>query len=68
MTQLTLDTSGVYTGRARLRPWLKSMGKHAGRVLAFLAYYPPYTLDPELPALSEWKRYEPATKWLEEHP
>ena len=66
MTQITLEapriTSGAPSGR-----WLKSLSRHAGRMLAFLACYPPYSLEVDPPVDYGWKRYEPAWKWLDEH-
>jgi len=68
MTHLTLEARTMYIGRAHRPRWWKSLTAQAGQVLALLACYPPYTLDYEPPAYSEWNRYEPASDWLKEHP
>jgi len=69
MTQLTLDVPRRrYAGLAQAKRWWKALAGHAGNVLSMLAAYPPYSLDSSSPAESEWTRYEPASKWLEEHP
>lgn len=44
MTHITLDTPRITSG-AQSGRWLKSLRHHAGRMMAFLACYPPYSLE-----------------------
>ena len=65
MTQLALAAPGTYSGQHKVGRWRTVLAAHVSEVFAFLACYPPYTLDPGSPADSEWKLYEPASKWLD---
>ena len=69
MTQLTIDVgTRRYSSAAQVRRWWKAMSSHVVNVFATLAAHSPYSLDSSHSAESEWTRYEPASKWLEEHP
>lgn len=67
MTQLVLEAAGAYSGRRKVSRWWNTLAAHASGAFAFLACYPPYTLDYDPPSASEWNRYEPASDWLKAH-